>query len=890
MEKASERQIIALNCIRCSCIRQLPPEPKKARTTLYPVNKEITKPSTMDSLGQNPEHPEPHSIGQAYPFDSFQNDSFNSIFTGDHDHSFQTAWQSDAIQDHQAQPDAFRQGTHGWHQNTLPTSNALQQSGYGMPPREFATSYSQNPTSFNYPAFDPHPSHAFSAPAYDPALSSALSYTPDLLVNGSAFRAPRQSDYLRTSSPGQTISPQALQGFPTAYEQPSTPREYQSQQLRTDPNVSSKGSSAGQRPAQVPAARGQGRAAVAAAVPAGTVQGIFVIKPSAQLSSATDSTEFKPFVFVGNSAIEVDAAKATLPKYNQRRCKNEVRRLLLREKGDGPWSAGREPLLKKLKISVTKSARPRSAGISTAQRGTPGVEYESSADSSSESESEEDSDYYSGSEEDMEPEEPPPLAPSRPDDPVEATKYDIVKAVWAKRSSNLTGPVIRAALGDYWNVIKAIRDSWKTETTALQQAEETKDQSKIKNRQRRAAEQRQIMESAIDLTLKHGHRDIVAKLGENALLFLVFYQFIADRFKEGDYSGSLIASILELMTRCITLDQAVLEKTKVDKVLGRITKKGSDRVKALAQKVLDNAAANNTQRSNDTKPALSQGVKEKAGVKVQLPASRAVDAVVGMKRQRESESAAVQPAKKINGSAATTSSVSAPTKNLGSTSKRTQLSKTDAKAAPPSTSSTPAPKPKANHIVAKPSGFFSSLQSASKKPGTSNAALQSAQQKDGKKGTVSETSAPSSSTTTAAVPKPAFSFAETMANLTKPKETAPAPKSDEDRPSETAEERTKRLRKEERRKLRVSFRPDDSLVEIRTFVHEPEEETGHEDSMVRDVDDIGSEGRMLKMHKDLDDIDDEEDNAPGEETFSPWRTPSGAFMNYHVSCPHANNL
>ena len=839
----------------------------------------------QNPLGQNQEHPDSHSISQAFPFDTFQNDSFNSMFTGDPDHSFQTPWQSDAISDHQAQPDPFRQGTHGWHQNTLPTSNALQQSGYGLPSRDFGTPYSRNPTGFNYPAFDPHPSHAFSAPAYDPALS----YTPDLLVNGSAFHAPRQSDYLRTSSPGQTISPQALQGFPTAYEQPSTPREYQSQQPRTDPNVSSKGSSSGQRAAQAPAARDQGRA-VAAAVPAGTVQGRFVVKPSAQLSSATDSTELKSFVFVGNSAIEIDTTKTTLPKYNQRRCKNEVRRLLLREKGDGPWSAAREPLLKKLKISAPKSGRPRSAGLA-AQRGASSVEYESSADSSSESESEEDSDYYSGSEEDLEPEEPPPLAPSRPDDPVEATKYDVVKAVWAKRSSNLTGPVIRAALGDYWNVIKAIRDNWKTETTALQQAEEGKDQSKIKNCQRRAAEQRRIMESAIDLTLKHGHRDIVAKLGENALLFLVFYQFIADRFKEGDYSGSLIASILELMTRCITLDQAVLEKTKVDKVLARITKKGSDRVKALAQKVLDNAAANNTQKSNDTKPAaLAQGGKEKAGMKVQLPNSRAVDAVVGMKRQRESESAGIQASKKINASMAIASSVAASSKNLGSVSKRTQSSKADIKAAPPSNSSTPAPKPKANHIVAKPSGFFSSLQSASKKPGTSNAALQSAQQKDGKKATAPDASAAGSSAAAAAVPKPAFSFAETMANLTKPKEAAPAPKAEEDRSSETAEERTKRLRKEERRKLRVSFKPDDSLVQVRTFVHEPEEETGHEDSMVRDVDDIGGEGRMLKMHKDLDDMDDEEDTAAGEETLSPWRTPSGAFINHNSFCSHANKL
>jgi hypothetical protein len=125
-----------------------------------------------------------------------------------------------------------------------------------------------------------------------------------------------------------------------------------------------------------------------------------------------------------------------------------------------------------------------------------------------------------------------------------------------------------------------------------------------------------------------------------------------------------------------------------------------------------------------------------------------------------------------------------------------------------------------------------------------------------------------------AAPKPLFSFAETMANLTKPKEVVPSAKSEENRPLETEEEKRKRLRKEERRKLRVSFKPDDSLTEIRLFTHDPDEEVGHEDSMMRDVDDIGGEGRMLKMHKDLNMMDEEEDIAAGEEVLEPWTPPS----------------
>ena len=115
-----------------------------------------------------------------------------------------------------------------------------------------------------------------------------------------------------------------------------------------------------------------------------------------------------------------------------------------------------------------------------------------------------------------------------------------------------------------------------------------------------------------------------------------------------------------------------------------------------------------------------------------------------------------------------------------------------------------------------------------------------------------------------------------MANLSKPKQATPS-KSEEARAPETQEERRKRLRKEERRKLRVSFKPDDSLVSIREFVHDPDEEMGHEDSLVRDVGDSRGEGQMLKMHKDLDLMDEDEDGAPAEEALIAWFSPSCGF-------------
>lgn len=125
-----------------------------------------------------------------------------------------------------------------------------------------------------------------------------------------------------------------------------------------------------------------------------------------------------------------------------------------------------------------------------------------------------------------------------------------------------------------------------------------------------------------------------------------------------------------------------------------------------------------------------------------------------------------------------------------------------------------------------------------------------------------------------AAPKPAFSFSETMADLNKPKELVPI-KPAEDLPPETVEERQKRLRKEARRKLRVSWKPDDDLTEIRLFTHDPEEEIGHDDSMIRDVADVGGEGRTLKLHRGLDDLDDDDDPEAREETIHPYTAPIG---------------
>ena len=172
------------------------------------------------------------------------------------------------------------------------------------------------------------------------------------------------------------------------------------------------------------------------------------------------------------------------------------------EKGTGPWNLAREPVRKKLKVSGLAGSRSKE---------TPPAESASSADSSSESGSEDDSSYQSASEDDLQVEEPSPLPATRPSDPVKGTEYDAVHAVWAKRSVALSGAVIRSALGEYWEVMRGIRDQWKSETQKLQQATQNKEAAKISEHRSQVDGKLRLLESCIHLTLEHGHKDIVER-------------------------------------------------------------------------------------------------------------------------------------------------------------------------------------------------------------------------------------------------------------------------------------------------------------------------------------------------------------------------------------------
>jgi len=181
------------------------------------------------------------------------------------------------------------------------------------------------------------------------------------------------------------------------------------------------------------------------------------------------------------------------------------------------------------------------------------------------------------------------------------------------------------------------------------------------------------------------------------------------------------------MARCTTLDQSLLERTKLDKLLPKLVKRGDEKIKSLGQQILDNVEQSSKQKPADSKSA--QTVESKAGsLSTQ---GRASELVASVKRQRDNASPAVTGLKKGTSTSLSKPGAAAAIKATGGLSKASHPVKTEAKSSASSTASTIPAKVKVNHVVAKPS-VFSSLQSASKKPGTSIAAQKAAQQSDGK--------------------------------------------------------------------------------------------------------------------------------------------------------------
>ncbi|KAF2211714.1 hypothetical protein CERZMDRAFT_98147 [Cercospora zeae-maydis SCOH1-5] len=573
---------------------------------------------------------------------------------------------------------------------------------------------------------------------------------------------------------------------------------------------------------------------LAGAIPKSTSAGMFSIINFDDLSRATNSERMTngAFISIGKEPVEWDVTRSAIPAYVLRRSRNELRTL----------AANSPAALAK----IGKKSKTVTASRSSGEQ----IKYEQS--SSDDSTSSDDGSGYSDDDDDAD----SPLPAKRPDSPKGGVEYDVIKALWRSKRKPVEGDTIKKCLADFWVIIKTIKERWKADTEAVVKAKDEKKTGELPLLNSRVKDQRDMAETAFRTALKHGHRAIIEFFAENVALVYVFYQFLRDRLVAEDVNGPLSRAILELMAACSTLTREKLEKVHLEKVLPKVQKRGDAKTQFFAKKIIANAEVASKDEATSKKAEKPAGAASSTTKADSPPKKSNVVPVAGVKRAAAAST----------DGGATKKVATVASKANGATATARITGNGAIKKPEPGKATTAATAPTKKAVVAKPSTFFSSLQSATKKPGTSNA----------ERNAKSTTAKAPGQNATAPAPKPAFSFAETMANLAKPKkeEAKPVKQSTPQRPEETPEERTKRLRKEQRRKLHVSFKTGEDLVQIRYFTHDPAEENDHSSSQMRDMSDVAGEGRMLKQKHQLMDLDEDEDDAEENTKLIEFRTPS----------------
>lgn len=704
------------------------------------------------------------------------------------------------------------------------TSTALSQ------PVHLGTSWSDNISATSgLRSTDPFHAASLSStqpPLYPANAQHASTFDPQLLNNtqhAAVYDVPSRQ-HVAPSSQNSTISPHALQAAPSAANQ---------MENSTQPSAST----------QVPTVTVVDQPTLIRAIPRGTSNGQFSTINSDALSVATRSRPQNGFVHIALQEYEYPMNRAALPTPVPRRSRNQLYEL----------ARGNAALLQKLG-KKTKRSRPKPNLVSSR------TEARTSTTSVSDSSSEEDSSEYDSEDEPL---QTFPLAQQRPDDVAKAVEYDSVKAVWRAKRSSANSADIRKGLSDYWEVVRTIRDRWKADTTAVTQAEEKKRVNDLPLLKKRVKDQRSMMEVALKAALQHGNRSILEHLSEVAAFLFVCYQFLVDRHKDNDIESELVRSILQLLALCSSLDQEKLEKVHMTKVLPRYLKKGSAEIQALIKSIEAKAKASTIQSSGDA--ALSSNVAKSAD-------KSPIDNISTAKRP-SSSSAPGPPAKKVAIEGAKETTRSTPISKINSTvsgvKKPVPVASTNKTLVKPASIMKPKVAP------AKPTGFFSAMQSATKSSASvtqANAAPSSIAALAAKR--LAEDAKPKSEPVAATQPKSTFSFASTLAGLTT--NTGPTDTSQSRSSSETAAEKAKRLRRESRKALRVVFKPQDSLEEIRYFTHDPEEELENGAGVhknIKGAKDLG-EGMAFKDHKNNISVEDDDDDVQTIEELRSYHAPS----------------
>lgn len=467
---------------------------------------------------------------------------------------------------------------------------------------------------------------------------------------------------------------------------------------------------------------------------------------------------------------------------------------------------------------------------------------------------------------------------TRPKDEADAAEWEALGIVYLENPQP-TGAEIGEAVAAYGKLIRQHSAEFQKLKQKLKVAKEAESDG-LKDQVARKLE---VIHRAVAAANAWGDAQVVANLGGNQKLISDFVSILIHANNSGDHNGKAPKAVLRLLSGVTTIEKDFLMSSlQFAKISKKFETKGDAEVKGFVQKIKENAESRKDKPENDedriSTPDPTSSVKGLSGLTgttdppkkkfAGTAATRVPSASSFTKRPREEE-ADTKSAKRLAADPTTAQpgQKTAPTKivvpapvvastgqsklfgNGGLLGAKKTLTKATPKAVPARTDGV-----KSETSTTKPEVKKEPL----KKPDTTKA----------RKTEPVKTEAPFTSKL--------GGISALLDSISKPK---PAGRSTPDKEAkvekdETPEEKERRLRKEKRRHLRVSFKEGDELTEVRIFHKDVDEDEGRAGNMIRDARDDRSEGMVLKQGLQSgaqEEDDDEEDDLP----YRPWFQPTG---------------
>ncbi|OBS29345.1 hypothetical protein FPOA_03281 [Fusarium poae] len=447
-----------------------------------------------------------------------------------------------------------------------------------------------------------------------------------------------------------------------------------------------------------------------------------------------------------------------------------------------------------------------------------------------------------------------PIRPAtRPTDPAEAAVWDAIGMVHIEQSVPRTNTLIATRVQQAGEYFIKLRSEMNRARQELDQVlKEKAPEAALANARHDFEQKKQVLYRALDATIEHADDAVLDNLGGHQKLVLSLVNALIMCIKAGDFSGEFPKIVLEMFTH-FPMTKRIAETTNFESVRKRFADKGDAEVKELVSEITAKVKKLKANEPETTTGYTGTSASSRAKAKPGTEAS--------VKRARDDE-ADMRTAKKIvveSGGGSLMRKLVAPKIQLQSASK-TSAAKAAAASILPGK-----PRPVAKSVVksdVKPDIKAANDEKAKPESKPSRMEAKPPTSRSG------SASAPTSSAASSAL----SGIASLLDSINAPKAESPVQTKETDGPDtpETPEQKAKRLRKEARRKLRVTWKPESELVQVKIFQKEDAEDEGREQNMIRDAADDRSEGMVLKQRADVDD-DEEDDDVP----YQPWMGPVG---------------